>query len=151
MNKLVFRAVFVALSMCFAFSSCKSSSESVSGKKVAYQVANRYFVNNSVTGAVPAKIATQQDFDKYFGAAAVMGKNGTPTQIDFSRQFVVAISQPVTNVDTEIRTTSIRKEEGTLKVYYRLVEGETRSYSIRPLQLLIVDKKYDGNVQLVKE
>ncbi len=151
MNKLISTAACVALSMCFALCSCKSSSEVALGKKVSYQVANHYFVKNDVSGNVPAKITTQQDFDKYFGAAAVMGKGGLPTEIDFTKEFVVAIALPETNKDTEIVPSSVRSNNGLLNVYYQVKEGSAGSYSIRPVQLLIVSKKYDGNVQLVKK
>lgn len=152
MKSIILRAAFaVAAICCLSFYSCKSSSSATSGEKVSYKVANRYFVKNNVDGAVPAKITTQQDFDKYFGAAAVMGKDGLPTAIDFSKEFVVAIALPETNRDTEIASAKIRNNCGTLNVYYRVKEGQAYSYSIRPLQLLVVSKKFDGNVQLVKE
>ncbi len=152
MKSFFLRAAFAVVAVCcLSFYSCKSSSSATSGEKVPYKVANRYFVKNDVEGAVPAKITTQQDFDKYFGAAAVMGKDGLPTNIDFSKEFVVAIVLPEMNKDTEIVPSSIRSNKGSVTVYYRLKEGQTLSYSIRPLQLLIVSKKNEGNVLLVKE
>lgn len=152
MKSIIFRVAFAVVAVCsLSFYSCKSSSSAVSGEKVSYKVANRYFVKNNVDGAVPAKITTQQDFDKYFGAAAVMGKDGLPTTIDYSKEFVVAIALPETNKNTEIVPSKIRSNSGALNVYYHVKEGTPGSYSIRPFQLLIVSKKYDGNVQLVKE
>ena len=60
-------------------------------KDVPFEVAHNYFVRNDVTEPIPAKIASQDEFERYFGMAAFMGKKGQPTPIDFETQFVIAV------------------------------------------------------------
>ncbi|MNJ86365.1 hypothetical protein D3C87_38590 [compost metagenome] len=119
-------------------------------KKIPYTVANRYFVNNSVKdgGFVYPKITNQEEFEKLFGMAAVMGKDGRPTPIDFSKQFVIAVIDPVTRNSIELTAKSLTKKENTLTFTYSRKEEKVSnpSASFRYLLIVIVDKKYEGNV-----
>src|SRR5262245_32199737 len=56
------------------------------GRTVPYTIAQRYFVNNTYHDGDLAdpKITSQAEFNKFFSAAAIMGKNGRPTKIDFT-------------------------------------------------------------------
>lgn len=118
--------------------------------KVPYTVANRYFVNNSVeNGAfVYPKITSQQQFEKLFGMAAVMGKDGRPTPIDFSRQFVIAVIDPITTNSVELTAKSLTKANNILTFTYSRKEEKAASSlaSFRYLLIVIVDKKHEGDV-----
>ena len=48
--------------------------------------------------ATNVELTTQEDFNRYFGEAAYMGKDGEPTKIDFNEDFVIAkVFQKATN------------------------------------------------------
>lgn len=119
-------------------------------KKIPYTVAKRYFVSNTVENGsfVFPKITTQEGFDKLFGMAAVMGKDGTPTPIDFSKQFVIAVIDPVTGNSVELTAKSLTKKDNTLTFTYSRKEQvvSNSSAAFRHLLLVVVDKKYEGNV-----
>ncbi|MCH5600301.1 lipoprotein [Niabella ginsengisoli] len=66
------------------------------GTAVRYKIAEKYFIKNDVT-AVPSSVKDQAEFDTYFGAASVMGENGTPTKIDFSKEYVIIVDHNATN------------------------------------------------------
>lgn len=128
-------------------SSCGSSE-----KTVSYKEAQRYFVRNDVTDFSPRIITSNEELDRYFGAAAVMGVNGMPTLINFDKENAIAIIEPETNRDTEIKIVSIKKQDGKLVVRYKVItSGEARSYSTVPCLLVKVSKKYGDNVEFVKE
>ena len=57
-------------------------------KDIPFEQAHNYFVRNDVTEPVPAKIGSQDQFERYFGMAAFMGKKGQPTPIDFNTQYI---------------------------------------------------------------
>ena len=46
--------------------------------------------NDQVIPEYP-KITTEEEFNKLFGMATIMGKDGKPTAIDFTKQFVLGV------------------------------------------------------------
>lgn len=65
---------------------------------IPYVVMNNYFLKNNVVGISYPLITKQEEFSGLFGMAAVMGKDGAPTSVDFSKESVIAIVLPETNV-----------------------------------------------------
>lgn len=127
---------------------CKASVGNVD-MAVPYTSAQHYFVRNDVEGLPPTEITTRDEFDKYFGMAAVMGPGGMPTEIDFNKYFVVCLTMPPTDRAADLSVESLRRtKSGELELRYKLRQGEKRSYTIRPLILLMVDKKYQMPVRL---
>lgn len=117
---------------------------------IPYHFGNRYFVNNTVekgTFSHP-KITTREEFDNLFGMAAVMGENGLPTPIDFSRQYVIALINESTEDPVEYTIKSLKKNDGTITLEYTKKGGETAGDGYRYCFILIVDKKYDSDVKI---
>lgn len=117
---------------------------------VAYTEGHNYFVRNDVT-EVPTMITTQEQFERYFGMAAVMGKNGMPTAIDFTKQYVIAAVMPLTDIQTEMSAHSLKQKGDTIVFTYRVKRGEQQSYTMRPMLMIVVDNKYKGVVKAVEE
>lgn len=128
-------------------SGCKTQQQNLSS--IPFTEADRYFVRNDVDGRVPAKITKQSEFDSYFGQAAAMG--ALPTPIDFSKQFVIAVDMPDTNLTTTLSPKSLRKADGHLVFSYSAKQGSAQSFTTHPLLLIIVDKKYEADVTLRQE
>ncbi len=141
-------ALFAGITL--GFSSCASTE-----KTVNYSEAQHYFVRNDVTDYSPRVLRSEAELQRYFGAAPVMSTDGSglPTAIDFNKKDVLAIIEKQTNVDTEIKITSIKtSKDGKTTVHYKaLRSGSPRSYSIVPCLLVQIDKKYGDNVEFVKE
>lgn len=135
--------------LCGVFLSACHSSKGKTGDSVPYQMAEHYFVKNNVNGLPPITITSADEFDKYFGQAAVMGPNGMPTEIDFNKSFVICLTVEPTDIDTEMSVISLTKTDtDQLALSYKIKRGEKMSYTTRPLLLLIVDKKYELPVVL---
>lgn len=117
---------------------------------VAYTEGRNYFVRNDVK-EVPTMITTQEQFERYFGMAAVMGKNGEPTAIDFAKQYVIAAVMPLTDIQTEMSVHSLKQKGDTIVFTYRVKRGEQQSYTMRPMLMIVVDNKYKGVVKMVEE
>lgn len=125
--------------------------ESASTKQadIPYKVADGYFQSNQVKRLPSASITTQAEFERLFGAAAVMGENGMPTPIDFTKEYVIAVSKPVTDYSTTLAPVSLKRDElGNIVFTYRVTKGEKQSYSIVPCLLVVVENSYEGNVLL---
>lgn len=113
--------------------------------RVLYELVKGYFLRNDVdTEDFPIQITSQEQLDQFFGMAAVMGENGKPTVIDFDKNFVIPVVYPETDQETSLvveRFWHTAATELTLSV--AAVRGEEhRSFTIRPIKLLIVDNYY---------
>lgn len=142
MNRVVL--IIVAAVSALMLSACS--------EKVPYTMADHYFLKNDVTGEVPSKLSNRADFEKYFGMAAVMGVNGLPSPIDFDNQYVIAVTLPQTNTNTEISPVSLTRGKDHKVVFkYKVELGDDMSYSINPILIIIVNKEFDGDVVLKQE
>ncbi|MGS2763157.1 hypothetical protein [Sinomicrobium sp. M5D2P9] len=132
-----------------AVAACQSTAKSTD---IPFEVAENYFVKNDVEELPDPKIETAGQFEAVFGAAATMGKNGMPTAIDFTRQFVIAVALPETDKDTSIKPVSLqRTASGEVVFTYSVRTGENMSFSVRPSLVIIVNKTHDGKVILHEE
>lgn len=160
MNKTKIISILLLVIIACACNNNKGASHNTMAKKqtsntqkiaIPYNVANRYFVNNTVSNnansAIPTKITNEKDFEKYFGAAPVMGKDGEPTKIDFTKEYVIDVSEKETYYSTTISPISLnRDEKGDIVFTYKIDKGDKQSYSIVPCLLIIVSNKYQGQV-----
>lgn len=136
---------FVYLSGCMA-----SKGEVV--KDIPYKTVDNYFVRNDVEGTPPTTIKVSDEFERYFGMAATMGPGGRPTDVDFNKYYVICVALPPTDLDADLSVESLSEARGgKLILRYVVRRGERRSYSIRPLLLLMVDKRYEMPVELKAE
>lgn len=119
------------------------------GCKVPYTVGRNYFVNNSYTAdRLPAAtITTQGEFDAVFGKAPVMG--ALPTPVDFDTQYVIALIEPMTDEAVRFQVESLVKIGDKVILTYDREVGDRRSYFVRPMLMLVVDRAYWGRVEMV--
>ena len=139
------KALFLSLAaVALLLSSCAVN---LNGVTANYHRMNNYFVNNDFgNGTHKLVIHNQQDFDRVFGMASYMGKNGQPTTIDFRRQFVIAMILPETNRQTTIETVLLKRLGDRLYFSYILDEGHKTSYTIRPFTAVVVDRNEPSDV-----
>lgn len=132
----------ICATVALFFTSC-ATVQKYEGKTVKFKEANRYFFRNDATVPSNPICTTQGEFDKLYGAGAVMGKDGLPTTIDFSKQFAIGIVLPVTSDDTEIIPEKLLSNGDTLTLHYSTkISAHNMSWQMRPMSLIIVDKKY---------
>lgn len=115
-------------------------------RAVSYSEARNYFFRNDAKQPTELLIiCSQAELEQYFGEAAFMGKGGEPTKIDFSKQFVVAKVLPVTNYSTNISLRRIkRSSDNHLTLVWHIAVNDTpQSYSMQPMKLVVLDKKYE--------
>lgn len=142
--KKTFSIALITLFMAAVLSSCAVS---LDGVRANYTRMNNYYVTNQLSnGTHKLVIHNQQDFDRVFGAGAVMGRNGQPTRIDFNHQFVIALILPETNRLTEIETVALRRQGDRLYFSYLLNEGHATSYTMRPFTAVVVDRNEPSDV-----
>lgn len=143
---VVVGAMAAAVFMQMACGVAKGSSD------VSYEEAHGYFFRNDAVMPASPLISTQEAFDSLFGAAATMGKNGMPTEIDFEKQSAVAVVLPETNVLTDISIAGIVRNGSGLGLKYSVRRGEKMSYTIRPVAIVVVEGKYKpSDVTLIEE
>lgn len=139
---------FLGLQSCNSYSISRESKEKI--QEIPYTLAKNYFINNTITSAVPVKITTAKDFEKYFGLASFMGKNGEPTKIKFDKEYIAVVDYGVTNKRIEIIPQKLYRNDNKIILEYAIKEGNRQEYISRPFQIWIIDKKYDGEIILNK-
>lgn len=139
------KALFLSLAaVTLLLSSCAVN---LSGVTANYNRMYNYYVNNYFNNDThKLVIHNQQDFDAVFGAGAVMGHNGQPTKINFSRQFVIAVILPETNRQTTIETAMLKRVGDRLYFSYIIEEGHATSYTMRPFTAVVVDRNEPSDV-----
>ena len=131
----VFAAALVAVSLVTACSD--------EGKNVPFTEARNYFVRNDVVLPQESNvIETKAQLDSLFGMAAVMGRNGRPTDIDFDREFCVAYVIPPTDTLTEIVPVSVTSKGKELTCSFEIKKGDPITWTIQPFSLIVIDRSY---------
>lgn len=119
------------------------------GNDVPYTRAKRYFVktNYPERNLHMKKITDEDQFLGIFGMAAVMGKNGQPTIIDFSKSFVIVLIDNTNNRTEDLYVRSLKKSGDKLHVIYDLQKNTVpRGGALRRCEILVVDNAYLGTV-----
>ncbi len=116
---------------------------------IPFSIAKNYFVKNSVASLDNPKIETVEKFDEIFGMATTMGEDGKPTEIDFAKQYVIAVVLPETDSLKTVVPVSLQKDEqGQITLSYKIEVGQKRTFTIVPNFAIIVSKADSGNVVL---
>ena len=135
--------LFIVSLATILLSSCKMTDKKVKEvtTSVPYTVAKGYFVKNTFsTDTVQCLlIRSREKLDSVLGMAAAIGKDGMPTQIDFDKEFAIACIHPETDSMVQLETSALTKTENRLTLQLSIIRGEKQSYTIVPLQLLIVE------------
>jgi len=105
------------------------------------ELANYYVLNNvDVSKTQRLVINSQQTFEAYFGEAAVMGRNGQPTMVNFKTQYVLAVVLPETDRQTEVIPGEVVQNGNTIVMNYRVNKGAKTSYRMVPFAAIAIDK-----------
>lgn len=133
------------LSVALLLASCATGGSTTGGGDVRYVQARNYFFRNDAKQPDGLLVMhSQAEMDRYFGPAAVMGKGGEPTQIDFSKSFAVAKVLPVTDRPTQIEPRRIERtgKKAIRVVWHVTVSGSKQSYAMQPMCILVIDNQY---------
>ena len=138
-KKLTIECCLLFIASVCLLCSCKSQSGEC---KLQYKVAHGYFVKNDVhCSQVPACIESKEQFDDLFGMAAVMGEDGEPTAIDFSRQLVLPLVLHATDTITHFVIKEVRKKGNKINVTCLVEKGDAQSFAAVPCELIVIKKK----------
>ena len=109
---------------------------------IPFEEVKNYFLRNDAVIPGSPLIDSSEQFQELFGAATLMGKNRQPTPIDFDQEFIIAVVNPATDRMTELTPESLRQENGELVFTYLETIGEPQSWTLQPVLLVKVDRKY---------
>ncbi|MBQ6166466.1 MAG: hypothetical protein IJK41_03415 [Muribaculaceae bacterium] len=108
---------------------------------IHYTTLENYFVRNDVDCSKQQRliIDNKQDFEGYFGTAATMG--GLPTEINWKKQYVVAIILPETKRATSVKPVNVKVTDNDCMVFsYHVKKGDKMSHSMVPFTAVAIDK-----------
>ena len=115
-------------------------------EKEAYQVRylplNNYFVRNDIEATKLQKliITNETDFRSFFGEAAVMGRNGHPTPVNFKTEDVLAVILPETDRSTDVTVLDVLQNGNSVIFNYHVERGEKNSYRLVPFAAVSLPK-----------
>ena len=146
MKKIVLvLAVILALTACNSKKSTAPVTKEDENNEVSYTIVKNYFFKSDLDKLPPdAKIVSEETFGSLFGMATTMGEGGKPTEIDFANQIVLAIVLPTTNYATEINPVKLEVQGDSLLYTFEIKKGEKQSFSIQPISIIAIDKKYEN-------
>lgn len=79
--------------------------------------------------------------------APVMGEHGMSTPVDFDKEYVIAVSKPATDLETELLPMSLKHDiDGNVVFTYNVKTGRKLLYTLVPCLLIKVSKDIKGNV-----
>ena len=108
---------------------------------IKYTTLENYFVRNDVDCSKQQRliIDNKAEFEKYFGMAAHMG--GLPTEVNWNKQFVIALVLPETKRATSIYPVNVKTTGNNILVFSYLVKkGDNMSHKMVPFIAVAVDK-----------
>ncbi|MCL7988661.1 hypothetical protein M8998_12000 [Sphingobacterium sp. lm-10] len=114
---------------------------------IDYKVADHFLVKHTVQD-VPSnpKIETKEEFDRIFYCTE---EDKKAHEIDFSKNYVIAVLAPDPDLRTTVQPISLRDSEPNEIVFsYRWVSGSEQPDTTRSSIALIVDKKHEGTIVL---
>ena len=123
-----------------------------SAPALPYKQARGYIVkkNYEVPASQYIKLESKADFDKVFIKASTIGWKGETTNIDWNKQYVIAVLQPAVEQFVSIAPTYATKQGEEIYIRYAELEGEEMTREYHPSMLLLVDKEYNGNINIKK-
>lgn len=142
----------IFINLCFLLAMVSCGSQSKSSSDIPYTIAKNYFVKNTVENKVhELSIFSQDEFDRFFGMARIMGEKGKPTPIDFSTQYVIAVINTVSNNAMGIDCKAFKSNADSVIFQYKIASGETQGFESRHALILIVDKEFKKDIKFVKD
>lgn len=136
---IVFTVALVAL-FCCQCSTSQYAQAKKGAKSTPYTVLENYFVRNTVKPTKRYRIVldNEKDFDAIFGHASLMGR--LPTDINWKKQYVVAIMLPETNRSTMVTPLDVKQSPGNVIFYYQVNTGHKTSYTIVPFAAVALER-----------
>ncbi|TDL99567.1 MAG: hypothetical protein C4K58_06660 [Flavobacteriaceae bacterium] len=96
-------------------------------------------------------IRNDEKFNEIFSMATVMGKQGRPTEIDFSKELVLAVILPETDFETSVMPVSVQKgENGKITLIYQKVVGQKQSYVSKPSFIVVLENEDILDIEFVE-
>lgn len=139
----IMAVIAVALLCCQCTTSKELRQAKKGAKDVPFTVLENYYVRSNMNydKAQHLVIDNQRDFDACFGAAAVMG--GLPTDINWKKQFVIAVLLPVTNRATIVAPLGVKQSPGNVIFKYQVNRGSKTSYTMVPFAAVALNRGTD--------
>jgi len=145
MKRIAFITALCALVMlCCQCTTSKQLRQAQKGAKaVPYEVLQNYYVRNDVDCSKMQRLIldSEQDFNAYFGPAAIMG--GMPTDINWNKQYVIAILLPETNKPTMVTPMQVKQSPGNVIFKYQVNRGRKTSYTLVPFAAVALNRSSD--------
>jgi hypothetical protein len=131
----------VTLLLCCQCGTSSQLRQAKKGAKTArFEVLDNYYVRNNIGSNQIQRLVidNEEDFNAYFGPAAIMG--GKPTDINWKKQYVVAVLLPETRRPTMVTPLEVKRNDGNVIFKYQVIRGVKGSHTIVPFAAIALDR-----------
>lgn len=114
---------------------------------IPYSIASDYSLkeNANIKQFKDYKITTQKEFERYFEVAS-KEKSNQVTSIDFSKQYALVVVGKATKKSSVYDVNYLKAKGSGILLSYNIEEGEKVKNAQQPVLILVVDKKYQGDI-----
>lgn len=136
-------SVTLAVLLCCQCATSQYARAKKGAKSIPFVTLDNYYVRNDIDCSKQQRliIDNERDFNAVFGHAAVMG--GLPTDINWKKQFVIAIILPETNRTTNVIPQDVQQSPGNIIFKYQLNRGLKTGYRQVPFAAIALNRAED--------
>ncbi len=140
---LILSLVAVVMLCCQCATSSQLRKAQQGAKAVPFTELKNYYVRNDIDCSHVQRLIldNEQDFKGFFGEAAVMG--GLPTDINWKKQFVIAVLLPETNRPTMVTPLEVKRNDHSIIMKYQVNRGAKTTYTLVPFTAVALDRAVD--------
>ena len=129
-----------------------ATSSRVVESNVNFTVGQNYILkpvynNDDVSALV---ITSDEELDSYFDRSTDPNKEPVPYVIDFYNYYVLAVVSPKNDFSAKIIPNNLSFSDGILTLSYRLIPGKNPEQQERNTIMMLIEKKYKGQVSLLE-
>lgn len=137
---LILSLIAVVLFSCHCAASNPLRQAKKGAKEVPFVTLKNYYVRNDIDCSKPQQVIldSKEKFETFFGPAAIMG--GAPTDINWEKQFVIAILLPETNRPTMVTPMKVKESPGNIIFYYQVNTGHKTSHTLVPFAAVALQR-----------
>lgn len=137
---LILSLIAMVIFSCHCAASNPLKQAKKGAKEVSFVALKNYYVRNNTDCSKPQQLIfeSKEKFESYFGPAAIMG--GAPTDINWEKQFVIAIVLPETNCPTTVTPMKVKESPGNIIFYYQVNKGHKTSHTQVPFAAVAIQR-----------
>lgn len=153
---LLIYLIFLIMSSCSSgkynkINERKSENKNKQESEIKFQIIENYFIRNDAKIVDFIKIESPEKFNQIFGVARTMSNFSKLRDIDFTKEYIIAMMLPETHYETNIYPVSVKKnDENKIILTFNYKIKEKRQFTVIPFFAIVIDRINNSEFVFVK-